>query len=67
MNVYLSVTQAKNIVFQLMEIIPEGVSICDESGILAVPFVGVRDGARIKNDKLENIPDSAISIQLYVY
>lgn len=34
MNVYLSVTQAKNIVFQLMEIIPEGVSICDESGMI---------------------------------
>ena len=34
MNVYLSVAQAKNIVFQLMEIIPDGVSLCDESGMI---------------------------------
>lgn len=32
MNVYLSTTQAKNIVFQLMEIIPDGVSVTDEVG-----------------------------------
>lgn len=32
MNVYLTVAQAKNIVFQLVEIIPEGVSVTDQDG-----------------------------------
>ena len=41
--------------------------ICDESGILAVPFIGVRDGAQPKNKKFENIPDGTTVIQLYVY
>lgn len=32
MSVYLSVAQAQNIVFELMEIVPKGVSVADEKG-----------------------------------
>ena len=34
MNVYLSTAQAKSIVLQLMQIFPEGVSLCDEDGVI---------------------------------
>lgn len=34
MSVYLSVAQAQNIVFELMEIVPKGVSVTDENGII---------------------------------
>ena len=34
MNVYLSTSQAKSIVLQLMQIFPEGVSLCDEDGVI---------------------------------
>lgn len=34
MSVYLSVAQAQNIVFELMEIIPKGVSVADEKGCI---------------------------------
>ena len=34
MSVYLSVAQAQNIVFELMEIVPKGVSVTDENGVI---------------------------------
>ncbi len=34
MSVYLSVAQAQNIVFELMEIVPKGVSVADENGCI---------------------------------
>ncbi len=34
MSIYLSVAQAQNIVFELMEIIPKGVSVADENGYI---------------------------------
>lgn len=34
MSVYLSVAQAQNIVFELMEIVPKGVSVTDEKGVV---------------------------------
>ena len=44
MSVYLSATQAKNIVFQLMEIITQGVSVCDEDGSI----MASSDNSRIR-------------------
>ena len=40
--------------------------ICDDNGILAIPFVGVRDGVEIKNVNTEDIPKNALSLQIYL-
>lgn len=39
--------------------------ICDDRGIVAIPFVGVRDGCRIKN--ASDAPESALEINFYLY
>ncbi len=39
--------------------------ICDDDGIVAIPFIGVRDGARIINSG--NSSESALTIQFYLY
>ena len=36
MSIYLSVAQAQNIVFELMEIIPKGVSVADELSLIHI-------------------------------
>ena len=41
--------------------------ICDDNGILAIPFVGVRDGVEIKNAATQVIPKNALSLQIYLY
>jgi tRNA(Ile)-lysidine synthase len=41
--------------------------ICDDKGILAIPFVGVRDGLEIKKADPEDMPKNALSLQIYLH
>lgn len=63
MSVYLSVAQAQNIVFELMEIVPKGVSVADENGCIiassSASFLG-------KSSKLaKECIDQASQLQSY--
>ena len=41
--------------------------ICDDDGIVAIPFVGVRDGVAIKKTDNEDMPKTALSLQIYLH
>ena len=41
--------------------------ICDDCGIIAVPLIDVRDGAKVKNTNCEIMPEGTICLQFYLY